>query len=58
MKHEPDAAILDLSAAIALNPRDIVAYRYRALAYDAKRDTKRADMDFARERQLEPVPSR
>lgn len=51
--HEFDAAIADLSAAIALNPKDGQAYSLRGLAYEAKRDTKRADLDFATMRQLD-----
>jgi hypothetical protein len=45
--------VVDLTAAIALNPKDIVAYRFRALAFDAKRDTKRASMGFETQRQLD-----
>jgi hypothetical protein len=52
---QPNRRIVDLTAAIALNPQDIVAYRFRALAYDAKRDTTRADLDFAAEKKLEQM---
>ncbi len=44
----------DLSAAIALNPNDVRAYRYRALAYEGKNDTRHADLDDAMVEQLDP----
>jgi Flp pilus assembly protein TadD len=52
--HQTDAAILDLSAAIALNVSDARAYRYRALAYEAKKDVRHADLDFAAAARLDP----
>jgi regulator of sirC expression with transglutaminase-like and TPR domain len=54
-RHEPDAAIVDLTAAIALNPKDPLAYRFRGAAYAAKKDFKRANADEAATRQLDPA---
>jgi tetratricopeptide (TPR) repeat protein len=54
-QHELGAAIDDLTAAIALNPRDALAFRFRSLAYTAKRDSKRAEIDDATARKLDPT---
>jgi Tfp pilus assembly protein PilF len=54
-RHETTAAVADLTAAIALNPKDALAYRFRGSAYAAKEDSKRADLDFAMARQLDPT---
>ena len=48
------AAIADLTAAIALNPNDALAYRFRGSAYAAKRDLKRAGLDDAAALRLNP----
>jgi Flp pilus assembly protein TadD len=55
MNHEPDAAVTDLTAAIALNPKDGLAYRFRGLAYDAKKDPRRAELDYAALKQIDPT---
>jgi len=43
--HDDDAAIADLTRAIAQNPKDGLAYRYRSLAYSAKKDRQHANSD-------------
>ncbi len=53
-RHEPDAAIADLTAAIALNPNDALAYHFRAAAHEAKRDRRHADLDEAAAVRLNP----
>jgi regulator of sirC expression with transglutaminase-like and TPR domain len=52
--HEHNAAIADLTAAIAINPTDVRAYRYRALAYEGKNDLRHEDLDDATIRRLDP----
>ena len=44
----------DLTAAIAVNPKDALAYNFRASAFAAKEDLKRANLDEAMARQLDP----
>jgi Tfp pilus assembly protein PilF len=51
---EYDRAIEDLTSAIALDPKDALAFRFRASAYAAKKDSKRANNDDFRVRQLDP----
>jgi outer membrane murein-binding lipoprotein Lpp len=55
MQHDLGAAIDDLSAAIALNPKDALAFRFRSSAYAAKKDSNRADIDDATARRLDPT---
>jgi Flp pilus assembly protein TadD len=51
--HQYDAAIVDLTAAIALNPKDALACNFRASAYAEKKDFKRANTDEAKARELD-----
>lgn len=53
-RHEHNAAIADLTAAIAINPTGVRAYRYRALAYEGKSDLQHEDLDDATVRRLDP----
>jgi tetratricopeptide (TPR) repeat protein len=54
IRHDVQAAIADLSAAIALNPRDARAYQYRGEAYAAKQDMRRANLDAAAALRINP----
>jgi hypothetical protein len=54
MRRDADAAIADLSAAIALNPQDALAYQFRGAAYTAKKDRRRADLDAEAASHIDP----
>jgi tetratricopeptide (TPR) repeat protein len=43
------------TAAIAINPKDALAFRFRSSAYAAKKDLNRAKLDGATARQLDPI---
>ena len=49
-----DAAISDLTEAIALNPTDALAYRYRSIAYAAEHDDQHAQTDDQTSLRLDP----
>ena len=54
LPHDAQAAITDLTAAIALNPGDARAYQYRGEAYAAKQDMRRANLDAAAALRINP----
>jgi tetratricopeptide (TPR) repeat protein len=53
-RHEAGLAIIDLTAAIALNPNDALAYHFRASAHETKKDLRHAELDEAAALRLNP----
>jgi tetratricopeptide (TPR) repeat protein len=54
-KGDYDRAIGSYTEAIRVNPKDVLAYRNRGRAYEAKGEIRKAEEDYAKARQLESM---